>query len=244
MSKITNNINQSTKDPLPESWMNFLKEEFKKNYMKELKIFLKSEMKQYSIYPPMKYLFNAYHLTPFEQVKVIIIGQDPYHGHGQAHGLCFSVMPNIESPPSLLNIFQEQHRDMNINKLNHGCLIEWGKQGVFLINSILTVRKSQSGSHREKGWEKFTNKTIEILNQNRKNLVFILLGAFAQKKKEIIDHNKHCILETTHPSPFSAHKGFLGSGIFSKTNKYLVKNGYKAINWQLSSKEQILKFFF
>ncbi|MCX7954418.1 MAG: uracil-DNA glycosylase [Bacteroidales bacterium] len=217
---------------IEESWKEVLKDEFSKLYFVELKKFLIEEKKKYRIFPPGNLIFNAYNLTPFYKVKVVILGQDPYHGFGQAHGLCFSVPKGVPKPPSLINIFKELKDDLNIDPPNHGDLTQWALQGVFLINAILTVRENQASSHRNKGWENFTDATIKALSSKRENLVFLLWGKFAQEKKYLIDQHKHLVLEAAHPSPYSA-AGFFGCRHFSKTNEYLVSKGISPINWKI-----------
>lgn len=222
------------KPPLPASWMQHLGQEFEKDYMLNLKAFLQDELKnQKSIYPHGSEMFSAFNLTPLDQVKVIIIGQDPYHGLNQAHGLCFSVKPGIRVPPSLKNIYKELKSDLNLDMPNHGFLESWAKNGVLMLNNVLTVEHGQAASHKGKGWEIFTDKVVDILNNECQNLVFLLWGSHAQKKATNVDRNKHLVLECTHPSPFSAHRGFLGSKHFSKTNDYLINAGVEAVDWSL-----------
>lgn len=218
---------------IDESWYKELSEEFKKTYFAELKEFLIAEKQKYTIYPPGAQIFSAFNRTPFEKVKVVIIGQDPYHGPGQAHGLCFSVPHGIQPPPSLKNIFKEISNDLNIPLPNHGNLEKWADQGVFLLNATLTVRANSAGSHQKKGWEIFTDIVISTISQKRENIVFMLWGRYAQNKEQIIDQSKHLILKTVHPSPLSAHSGFFGSKHFSKANKYLIQNNIKQIDWEL-----------
>jgi uracil-DNA glycosylase len=215
-----------------ESWKEVLYEEFKSEYFLNLKSFLLSEKeKNIIIYPPGKNIFNAFNTTPFDKVKVVIIGQDPYHGHGQAHGLCFSVPPGIKPPPSLVNIFKEIKNDLGYEIPEHGNLEHWANQGVLLLNATLTVRANQAGSHQGKGWEEFTNSVIANLSDKKVNLVFLLWGRFAQQKATLIDSNKHFILTAAHPSPFSAYSGFFGCKHFSKTNELLRKTGQGEIEW-------------
>lgn len=222
------------KPPLPPSWMQHLGQEFEKDYMLNLKAFLQDELKnQKSIYPHGSEMFSAFNLTPLDQVKVVIIGQDPYHGPNQAHGLCFSVKPGIRVPPSLKNIYKELKSDLNLDMPNHGFLESWAKNGVLMLNNVLTVEHGQAASHKGKGWEIFTDKVVDILNNECQNLVFLLWGSHAQKKAVNVDRNKHLVLECTHPSPFSAHRGFLGSKHFSKTNDYLLNAGVEAVDWSL-----------
>jgi uracil-DNA glycosylase len=216
---------------IDSSWKEVLKEEFEKPYFKNLVEFIKSEYKSNKIFPPGKQIFAAFNATPFDKVKVVIIGQDPYHGPGQAHGLSFSVPEGIPHPPSLRNIFKELNSDLNTPIPKSGNLEKWAEQGVFLLNATLTVRASNAGSHQNKGWEEFTDAVIQKLSEEKKNLVFILWGAYAQKKGKLIDSEKHCIIKSVHPSPLSAHNGFFGSQPFSKTNKYLKSVGKSEINW-------------
>ena len=216
-----------------ESWLKFIKSEFDKEYMKNIKKSILNYKKSGKIiYPKNNEIFNAINLTDFEKTKVIILGQDPYHGPGQAHGLSFSVKDGIKPPPSLINIFKEIESDLSINvEKENGNLTRWAKQGVLLLNSLLTVEKGKPLSHKEIGWETLTDKIIEVLNQNKKGLVFILWGSHARSKKYLISQNKNLIIESSHPSPLSAHRGFIGSKPFSRTNKYLVKNNMNPINW-------------
>lgn len=220
---------------LPACWLSVLGEEFTQPYMKELKAFLASEKTNKKIiYPKGENIFKAFELTPFDKVKVVILGQDPYHGPDQAHGLCFSVQEGISKPPSLLNIFKEIERDLKIPINKHGCLESWAKQGVLLLNSVLTVQQGLAASHQGKGWERFTDKVIEVINAKHEGVVFLLWGSYAQKKGAFIDRKKHLVLTSVHPSPLSAHRGFIGNGHFSKTNEYLVTHGKTPINWQLT----------
>lgn len=217
---------------LEESWKNLLFEEFSKPYFQSLKIFLKEEKAQgYRIYPPGNLMFAALDKTPFDKVKAVIIGQDPYHGAGQANGLCFSVTKGIKPPPSLQNIFKERYNDLGLPPPGHGDLGTWAEQGVLLLNATLTVRDSQPGSHQNKGWEIFTDRIIQLLSEQKKHLVFILWGKFAQGKGSIIDSSKHLVLSSAHPSPFSAYNGFFGSAPFSKTNSYLISKGIGPLNF-------------
>ena len=216
-----------------ESWLKFIKSEFDKEYMKNIKNSILNYKKSGKIiYPKNNEIFNAINLTDFEKTKVIILGQDPYHGPGQAHGLSFSVKDGIKPPPSLINIFKEIESDLSINvEKGNGNLTRWAKQGVLLLNSLLTVEKGKPLSHKEIGWETLTDKIIEVLNQNKRGLVFILWGSHARSKKYLISQNENLIIESSHPSPLSAHRGFIGSKPFSRTNKYLVKNNMNPINW-------------
>ncbi len=219
---------------LEESWKTLLLEEFQKPYMKDLKKFLKAEKEAKKIiYPSGSQIFNAMNLTPFENVKVVILGQDPYHGPNQAHGLCFSVRKGVPPPPSLVNIFKELMADLRIAKPTHGELTSWAEQGVLLLNATLTVEEHKAGSHQNRGWESFTDKIIHLINDHRENVVFLLWGSFAQKKASFIDRKKHFVLEAPHPSPLSAHRGFLGCKHFSQTNEYLKSKGLKSIDWNV-----------
>ncbi|MEL0638167.1 uracil-DNA glycosylase [Marinomonas sp. TI.3.20] len=218
---------------LPSSWQTRLASEFDKDYMHSLTQFLAVERQKKSIYPEANDCFNALVETPFEQVKVVILGQDPYHGPGQAHGLSFSVKPGVKVPPSLVNIYRELTRDLGIPPAEHGFLNQWAKQGILLLNSVLTVEASKAGSHQKKGWETFTDKIIELINQEQEGVVFLLWGAYAQKKGRYIDRQKHCVLESVHPSPLSAYRGFLGCGHFSQTNAYLQSIGKTPVKWAL-----------
>jgi uracil-DNA glycosylase len=214
------------------SWKSKLKEEFDKDYFIRLSEFVRDEFRTKTIFPPGGLIFNAFDLCPFEKVKAVIIGQDPYHGPGQAHGLCFSVREGVEFPPSLINIFKEIESDMGYKPAQNGDLERWARQGVLLLNATLTVRAHMAGSHQRKGWEEFTDAAISALNRDRNNLVFFLWGAYAQKKGEAIDRIRHLVLESVHPSPLSASRGFFGNKHFSKCNEYLRKYGIEAINWR------------
>jgi len=219
---------------LEQSWLDHLGEEFDKDYMRSLRAFLKQQKQMgKEIYPPGDLIFNALNTTPFDKVRVVILGQDPYHGPGQAHGLCFSVLPGVATPPSLGNIYKEIQADLGINPPGHGCLLPWAEQGVLLLNAVLTVEKFKAASHQGKGWEQFTDRVVAVLNEKRENLVFLLWGSYAQKKGQIIDRKRHQVLQSTHPSPLSAHRGFLGCRHFSQTNEYLTKTGQQPIDWAL-----------
>ncbi|PWT78422.1 MAG: uracil-DNA glycosylase [Bacteroidetes bacterium] len=216
------------------SWKQVLKQEFSKPYFLQIVNFLKTEkLAGKSIYPPGGLIFNAFNTTPFENVKVILLGQDPYHGAGQAHGLSFSVPNGIPPPPSLINIFKELHTDIGLALPSHGNLTHWATQGVMLLNASLTVRANEPMSHSKIGWAEFTDTVIQKLSEEKVNLVFLLWGRFAQEKQVLIDETKHLILKAAHPSPFSADKGFFGCRHFSKTNEYLVKNGIDPVDWKL-----------
>ncbi len=220
---------------IEESWKKVLAPQFELPYFKALIQFLEAEkIKGKAIYPLAKNIFNAYNATPFQKVKVVIIGQDPYHGAGQAHGLCFSVQYGVKIPPSLKNIYKEIQENVPQFEIpNHGNLQTWTEQGVFLLNAILTVEANQPASHQKKGWEQFTDATITALSNNRNGLVFLLWGNFAQQKANLIDENKHLILRAAHPSPFSAHQGFFGCQHFSKVNEYLENQNLGKIDWRL-----------
>ena len=228
---------------LEGSWKEALGTEFDADYMVTLRQFLVAEKRaRREVYPPGGDIFRALDATPLDRVKVVIIGQDPYHGPGQAHGLCFSVPPGVAAPPSLVNIFQEINDDMADDDVPGGgydrsippgkaCLTAWAEQGVLLLNSVLTVTKGRAGSHQGKGWETFTDRVVELVNRERDNVVFLLWGSYAQKKGAIVDRTRHCVLTAPHPSPLSAHRGFFGCRHFSATNHYLVENGVLPINW-------------
>lgn len=219
---------------LEPSWKSRIGKEFDKDYMQNLRAFLVHEKQQHiNVYPHSSETFAAFNTTPFEQVKVVIIGQDPYHGPGQAHGLSFSVPKGVTIPPSLRNIYKAIETDLGIKPPTHGCLAAWATSGVFLLNATLSVRQSQAGSHQNKGWEQFTDAVIHALNEEREHLVFMLWGSYAQKKGAFIDQNKHLVLHAPHPSPLSAHRGFFQCKHFSKANNYLEKNHIEPINWQL-----------
>lgn len=219
---------------LEEGWLNQLAPEFDKRYFKVLKDFLLQEKAHYTIYPPSKLIFNALNLTPYSNVKIVLLGQDPYHGVGQAHGLCFSVQEGTKQPPSLVNIFKEIRADLDIPMSStSGNLENWAKQGLLMLNATLTVRAGQAGSHQGKGWETFTDSIISQLSANKQGLVFLLWGRFAQNKAQLIDGTKHLILTAAHPSPFSAYNGFFGCKHFSKTNQYLIQNGKQPIDWHI-----------
>jgi uracil-DNA glycosylase len=221
------------KPAIEESWKKVLHDEFNKSYFVDLKEFLVEEKKKYRVFPPGPLIFNAFNHTPFGSVKVVFIGQDPYHGVGQAHGLCFSVPEGVAKPPSLENIFKELQSDLGIPVSNHGNLIKWAGQGVLLLNATLTVRENQAGSHQNKGWETFTDAVISKLSEQKENLVFVLWGNYAIAKKILIDTTKHHVLTAAHPSPFSAFKGFFGCRHFSRINELLLKSGAEPIDWRV-----------
>ncbi len=217
-----------------ESWKHALRAEFSAPYMAHLRTFLQSQKEQGKvIYPRFSEIFSAFTYTPLEQVRVVILGQDPYHGPKQAHGMCFSVLPGIKPPPSLVNIYKELKSDLGVEPVSHGCLIPWAKQGVLLLNAVLTVEQGKPGSHQGKGWEHFTDQVVALLNSSAKPLIFVLWGSHAQNKGAHIDETKHLVLRAAHPSPFSAHRGFLGCKHFSKINKALIAWGQQPIAWQL-----------
>ncbi|MFB6342405.1 uracil-DNA glycosylase [Saccharicrinis sp. FJH62] len=218
---------------IEDSWKEVLEPEFEKEYFQSLVNFIKNEYKTKKVYPPGNLIFNAFNLCPFNKTKVVIIGQDPYHGPGQAHGLCFSVQQGIAFPPSLNNIFKEIKGDLNIPVPANGDLTKWAEQGVLLLNATLTVQAHNAGSHQKKGWETFTDEAIKQLAEKRENLVFLLWGAYAQKKAEMINPQKHLILKSVHPSPLSASRGFFGNHHFSRTNEYLRSKGKTEIDWKI-----------
>lgn len=225
---------EKTKPKIESEWLQVLQLEFEKPYFEELKSFLVEEKKLYRIYPPGNRIFAAFDNTPFSKVKVVILGQDPYHGDGQAHGLCFSVPEGIALPPSLVNIYKELSTDLGIAIPESGNLEKWAKQGVLLVNATLTVRANQAGSHQRHGWEIFTDEVIRQLSDRRSGLVFILWGSYAQAKGALIDPSKHFILKAVHPSPLSVYRGFFGCRHFSKTNELLVTAGKEPIDWSLT----------
>ncbi len=216
---------------IEESWKQVLQEEFEKPYFKKLTDFIRQEYRAHQVFPPAKCVFNALDSCPISRVKVVILGQDPYHGPGQANGLCFSVNDGIAKPPSLQNIFKELKSDLNITPPASGNLQRWADQGVLLLNASLTVRAFQAGSHQGNGWEEFTDRVVRKLANDKSNLVFMLWGSFAQKKGGVIDNHRHLVLKSPHPSPLSAHRGFLGNGHFGKANQYLRDHGGQPIKW-------------
>lgn len=223
---------------IQNDWLDAIRGEFRKDYYKKLYEFVKEEYSQYMIYPHSEDIFNAFHMTPLSKVKVVIIGQDPYHNVNQAHGLCFSVKPEVDIPPSLVNIYKELHTDIGCKIPNHGYLVKWAEQGVLMLNTVLTVRAHQAGSHQGKGWEQFTDAVIEAVNTQDRPIVFILWGKPAQMKKKMLTNPKHLILEAPHPSPLSAYRGFFGSKPFSRTNEFLQEHGMDPIDWTI---EDIVK---
>jgi uracil-DNA glycosylase len=228
-------VDQSTSvnPQIEEGWKKVLADEFQKDYFLRLKEFLLEEKKKEVVYPPGSMIFNAFNSTPFGEVKVVLLGQDPYHGPGQAHGLCFSVPNGIQKPPSLINIFKEIQSDIGLPIPKAGNLEGWAKQGVLLLNATLTVRAHQAGSHQKKGWEQFTDAAITAVSKNKAGVVFLLWGAYAQAKAAIIDQTKHYVLTAPHPSPLSVTRGFFGCKHFSKTNELLIKQGKAEINWSI-----------
>ena len=220
---------------IQNDWLEPLTPEFQKPYYAELFRFVKNEYAARKIFPPADDIFNAFHLTPLHAVKVVILGQDPYHNDGQAHGLCFSVKPDVDIPPSLVNIYQELHDDLGCYVPNNGYLTKWASQGVLMLNTVLTVRAHQANSHRGMGWEEFTDAAIRILDEQDRPMVFILWGSPAQKTEKMLHNPKHLILKAPHPSPLSAYRGFFGSKPFSRTNDFLKENGLEPIDWQIEN---------
>ncbi|MDU9390053.1 uracil-DNA glycosylase [Pseudomonas sp. zfem002] len=219
---------------LEPSWKEALRAEFDQPYMHELREFLRQEKAAgKEIYPPGPLIFNALNSTPLDQVKVVILGQDPYHGPGQAHGLCFSVQPGVPTPPSLVNIYKELQRDLNIEIPRHGYLQSWAEQGVLLLNTTMTVERANAASHANRGWQHFTDRIIQVVSEQQPSTVFLLWGAHAQSKRKLIDATRHLVLTSVHPSPLSAYRGFLGCGHFSRTNAFLVQHGLSPIDWRV-----------
>lgn len=218
---------------IENDWDILLKYEFHKDYYLHLRKFLTNEYSNYTVYPNMNDIFNAFKYTAYKDIKVVILGQDPYHNVNQAHGLCFSVQKGVKIPPSLINIYKELHTDLNCNIPEHGNLTKWAKQGVFMLNTVLTVREHEANSHKNKGWETFTDYVISLINQKNEPVVFLLWGKPAQSKISLITNPKHLILKAPHPSPLSAYQGFFGCEHFSKTNKFLIENNLKPIDWQI-----------
>ncbi|MFI8483041.1 uracil-DNA glycosylase [Pseudomonas sp. NPDC078700] len=234
-------MSASDRVKLEAGWKAALNDEFEQPYMKQLGEFLRAEKAAgKEIYPPGPMIFNAFNSTPLAEVKVVIIGQDPYHGPGQAHGMCFSVQPGVATPPSLVNIYKELKRDLNIDVATHGYLQSWAEQGVLLLNTSLTVERANAGSHAKKGWQSFTDKVIETVSSQQQHVVFMLWGAHAQSKEKLIDSTKHLVLRSVHPSPLSAYRGFIGNGHFSRANKFLQQHNLQAINWTLPAEVQPL----
>jgi len=221
---------------ITNDWLNVIGSEFHETYYADLYKYVRNEYNNYMVFPKADDIFNAFHLTPLEQVKVVIIGQDPYHNDNQAHGLCFSVKPEVEVPPSLVNIYKELQDDLGCKIPNNGYLVKWAQQGVLLLNTVLTVRAHQANSHQGKGWERFTDAVIKAVNEQDRPIVFILWGRPAQMKKAMLNNPRHLILEAPHPSPLSAYRGFFGSRPFSKTNRFLEEQGLEPIDWQIEDK--------
>jgi uracil-DNA glycosylase len=219
---------------LPSCWARLLANELSADYFDRLRLFVEDERRQHEVYPAEDEVFAAFALTPLDRVRVLLLGQDPYHGQGQAHGLCFSVRPGIKPPPSLVNIFRELHDDVGCSIPPHGCLESWARQGVLLLNTVLTVRAHTAHSHRGKGWEQFTDAVIQCVNEQREKVAFVLWGKPAQKKMRFIDSKRHFVIQAAHPSPLSAHRGFLGSRPFSAVNQVLCEQGEEAIDWCLA----------
>jgi uracil-DNA glycosylase len=220
---------------ISNDWLNAIGGEFRQTYYKELYEFVKAEYGRYIIYPNANDIFNAFHFTPLGEVKIVILGQDPYHNVGQAHGLCFSVKPEVEIPPSLVNIYKELQDDIGCFIPNNGYLEKWARQGVLLLNTVLTVRAHQANSHQGMGWERFTDAVIQAVNAQDRPIVFLLWGRPAQLKKTMLNHPKHLILEAPHPSPLSSYRGFFGSKPFSRTNQFLAQHGLEPIDWQIEN---------
>ncbi len=221
--------------PISNDWAKALSPEYKKEYYKKLFDFVGQEYATHEIFPPGDDIFNAFHLTPLKDVKCVIIGQDPYHNVGQAHGLCFSVKPEVDIPPSLINIYKELHDDLGCYIPDNGYLVKWAKQGVLMLNAVLTVRAHQAASHQNRGWEEFTDAAIRIVNEQERPIVFLLWGGFAQKKASMLNNPKHLILKAPHPSPLSVYRGFYGCKHFSQTNAFLEANGISPIDWQIEN---------
>ena len=219
---------------LEPSWKARVGDWLQREDMRALSDFLRErKARGAEVYPPGPQIFAAFEATPFDQVKVVVLGQDPYHGAGQAHGLCFSVQPGVDVPPSLLNVYKEIERDLGVPRPDHGCLLPWARQGVLLLNAVLTVEAGKAGSHQGKGWEGFTDHVVDTLNREREGLVFLLWGSYAQAKGKVIDPRRHKVLKAPHPSPLSAHRGFLGCGHFSAANEYLARKGQAPVDWSL-----------
>lgn len=230
---MTEREEKRTGPQMEASWLAVLGEEFKQPYMADLRAFLQEEKKTHTIYPPGSLMFHAFERTPYDKVRVVILGQDPYHGPGQAHGLCFSVPDGVPPPPSLVNIFQEIHSDLGLPIPSHGNLTHWAEQGVLLLNAVLSVRARQANSHAGRGWEAFTDRVIEAINEGREGVVFVLWGKYAREKAGRVDRKKHLVLTAAHPSPLSASNGFFGCHHFSKINQYFTERGESPIDWSL-----------
>lgn len=220
---------------LPESWHTALSDEFEKPYFTKLKSFLETERANHTIFPPEDDVFSAFSLTPYDEVRVFLLGQDPYHDDNQAHGLCFSVRPGIKPPPSLVNMYKELKEDLGHSIPNHGYLVPWAKQGMLMLNAVLTVRAHSPNSHKDQGWEQFTDAVIRKVNDKKEPVVFVLWGGYAQKKAKLIDASRHKVIQTAHPSPLSARNGFFGSKPYSKINELLREAGHPEINWKLEN---------
>lgn len=220
---------------IENDWAKAMEQEFKKPYYRELYSFVKEEYSRHVIYPPSEDIFNAFHMTPLSRVKVVILGQDPYHNEGQAHGLCFSVRPETKIPPSLENIYKELESDTGCYVPNNGCLEKWAEQGVFLLNTVLTVRAHQANSHQKKGWEQFTDAVLKAINAKEEPVVYLLWGKPAGRKKELLTNRNHLILEAPHPSPLSAYRGFFGCRHFSRANEFLTEHGLTPVDWQIEN---------
>ncbi len=242
MSDRVNSSNDITAS-LPEDWKTLLQGEFLRDYFIALQEFLALEMRNHQVFPPKEKIFTAFELTPYVKVKVLLLGQDPYHDDGQAHGLCFSVMPGVKPPPSLRNMFKELNSDLGIPCSDNGCLEYWAKQGVLLLNTVLTVRTHEAASHQGRGWEHFTDAVIRAVNNSAEPVVFVLWGGHAQKKAVLIDNRRHMVISGAHPSPLSAYRGFFGSRPFSKINQSLIQFGYSPIDWMIPGSQPKLPLF-
>ncbi|MFZ9887590.1 MAG: uracil-DNA glycosylase [Myxococcota bacterium] len=223
---------QSVSAQLPADWANALNDTIGSSWFADLDRFVEAERTRHAVFPPRNQVFTAFHLTPLAQVRVVLLGQDPYHGTGQAHGLSFSVPPGTKLPPSLVNLLRERQDDLGLEPRSHGCLDGWARQGVLLLNTVLTVREGEAGSHAKRGWEKFTDDVLRTVKSQGTGCVFLLLGAHAQKKAALVDESPHVVLKAVHPSPLSAHRGFFGSRIFSRTNDALQRLGQKPVDWR------------
>ncbi len=243
VSDTTNNSYDDITTSFPDDWKTLMHHEFSSNYFDELQKFLKQEMKESQVFPSRKNIFSAFKLTPYAKVKVLLLGQDPYHDDGQAHGLCFSVMPGVKLPPSLRNIFKELDADLGIQCSGNGCLKHWATQGVLLLNTVLTVRAHEAASHQGRGWECFTDAVIQAVNMRSEPVVFVLWGGPAQKKATLIDSARHVIISGAHPSPLSAYRGFNGSRPFSKINHALIQFGHAPIDWRIPDIQPQLSLF-
>jgi uracil-DNA glycosylase len=243
---VSDNLNSGSNDiaaSLPEDWKALLQNEFCSSYFTQLRDFVAQEMKNYQVFPPTDKIFTAFKLTPYNKVKVVLLGQDPYHDEGQAHGLCFSVMPGVKLPPSLRNMFKELEADLGIPCSDNGNLEHWGRQGILLLNTALTVRAHEAASHHGKGWENFTDAVIRAVNSRLEPAVFVLWGGHAQKKASLIDGSRHVVISGAHPSPLSAYRGFFGSRPFSKINQALTQLGHSPIDWKIPDSQPELSLF-